>query len=135
MDSIPRSGRSPGGGHGNPLQYYCLENRRDRGAWRATVHTFTKSRTRLKCQHTHTHFSRNLSICSRTSFWPVSCLQYLQWLLLFIPISLSLLCFFPPPPSPSLSPFLVNLTTRFIFLNIHLQIFWSSLFYIFKTFH
>ena len=32
------SGRSPGGGHGNPLQYLCLENRMDRGAWRATVH-------------------------------------------------------------------------------------------------
>ena len=34
----PGSGRSPGGGHGNPLQYSCLENRMDRGAWRATVH-------------------------------------------------------------------------------------------------
>ena len=54
--SIPRLGRSPGGGHGNPLQYYCLENPRDRGAWRATVHTFPKSRTRLKWQHTHTLF-------------------------------------------------------------------------------
>jgi len=36
--SIPGSGRSPGGGHGNPLQYSCLENPVDRGAWRATVH-------------------------------------------------------------------------------------------------
>ena len=35
---IPGSGRSPGGGHGNPLQYSCLENPMDRGAWRATVH-------------------------------------------------------------------------------------------------
>jgi len=35
---IPESGRSPGGGHGNPLQYSCLENPIDRGAWRATVH-------------------------------------------------------------------------------------------------
>ena len=34
---IPGSGRSPGGGHGNPLQYSCLENPMDRGAWRATV--------------------------------------------------------------------------------------------------
>ena len=37
VDSIPRSGRSPGGGHGNPLQYSCLENPMDRGAWRVTV--------------------------------------------------------------------------------------------------
>ena len=36
--SIPKSGRYPGGGHGNPLQYSCLENPMDRGAWRATVH-------------------------------------------------------------------------------------------------
>ena len=35
---IPESGRSPGGGHGNPLQYSCLGNPMDRGAWRATVH-------------------------------------------------------------------------------------------------
>ena len=37
-DSMPGSGRFPGGGHGNPLQYSCLENPTDRGAWRATVH-------------------------------------------------------------------------------------------------
>ena len=35
---IPGSGRSPGGGHGNPLQYSCLENPMNRGAWQATVH-------------------------------------------------------------------------------------------------
>ena len=46
--SIPGSGRSPGGGHGNPLQYSCLENPIDRGARRATVHRLVKSRTRLK---------------------------------------------------------------------------------------
>ena len=38
LDSIPRSGRGPGGGHGNPLQYSCLENPMDRGAWRAIIH-------------------------------------------------------------------------------------------------
>ena len=38
VSSIPESGRSPGGGHGNPLQYSCLENPMDRGAWRVTVH-------------------------------------------------------------------------------------------------
>ena len=46
--SIPRSGRSPGGGHGNPLQYSCLENHIDRGAWQATVHRVAKNQTRLK---------------------------------------------------------------------------------------
>ena len=44
LGSIPGSGRSSGGGHGNPLQYTCLENPRDRGAWRATVHRVAKSR-------------------------------------------------------------------------------------------
>ena len=41
-------GRSHGGGHGNPLQYSCLENPMDRGAWQATVHGVTKSQARLK---------------------------------------------------------------------------------------
>ena len=40
--SIPGSGRFPGGGHGNPLQYSCLENPTDRGAWRAVVHGVTE---------------------------------------------------------------------------------------------
>ena len=44
---VPRMGRSLGGGHGNPLQYSCLENPMDRGAWWATVHGITKSRTWL----------------------------------------------------------------------------------------
>jgi len=43
--SIPGSGRSPAGGHGNPLQYSCLENPMDRGA---IVHGVTKSQTQLK---------------------------------------------------------------------------------------
>ena len=43
--SIPGSGRSPRGGHGNPLQYSHLENPMDRGAWQATVHSVTKSQT------------------------------------------------------------------------------------------
>ena len=46
--SIPGSGRSPGGGRGHTLQYSCLENPVDRGAWRAAVHQVTKSWTRLK---------------------------------------------------------------------------------------
>ena len=45
VGSVPESGRSPGGGHGNPRQYSCLENPMERGTWRATVHGVTKSRT------------------------------------------------------------------------------------------
>ena len=51
VSSIPGSGRSPGGGHGDPLQYSCLENPMDR---RATVHRVAKSRTRLKRLSRHT---------------------------------------------------------------------------------
>ena len=43
--SIPGLGRSPVGGHGNPLQYSCLENPTDKGAWWATVHGVTESQT------------------------------------------------------------------------------------------
>ena len=50
----PGSGRSSGGGHGNPLQYF-LENPMDRGSWRAIVHGITKSRTQLKWLSTHAH--------------------------------------------------------------------------------
>ena len=46
--SVPGLGRSPGEGHGNPLQYSCLGNPMDGGAWRATVHRVAKSWTRLK---------------------------------------------------------------------------------------
>ena len=46
LRSIPGSGRSPGEGNGNPLQYSCMENSTDRGAWQATVHRFAKSWTR-----------------------------------------------------------------------------------------
>ena len=45
LGSIPGLGRSPGGGHGNPLQYSCLENPMDREAWQATAHRVAKSQT------------------------------------------------------------------------------------------
>ena len=47
LDSIPGLGRSPGEGNGNPLQYSCLENPMDGGAWWAILHGVAKSRTRL----------------------------------------------------------------------------------------
>ena len=48
MASIPGSGRSPREENGNPLLYSCLGNLMDRGAWQATVHGVTKSRTQLR---------------------------------------------------------------------------------------
>ena len=45
LGSVPGLGRSPGEGHGNPLQYSCLENPIDRGAWQAIIHGVTKRQT------------------------------------------------------------------------------------------
>ena len=54
MGLILRSGRSPGGGRGNPFQYFCLENPMDRGAWRATAHGVIKELdTTEVTQHAH----------------------------------------------------------------------------------
>ena len=51
--SIPGSGRSPGKGQGNSLQYSCLKNPKDKGAWQATVHGLAKNQTQLKLLSTH----------------------------------------------------------------------------------
>ena len=53
-DLISGLGRSPGGGHDNPLQYSCLENPMDRGARRSAFHGVGKSRTVLAAEHAHT---------------------------------------------------------------------------------
>ena len=53
LGSIPGSGKCPGGGHGNPLQYSYLRIRMDRGAWWATVHGVAKSWTQIKRLSTH----------------------------------------------------------------------------------
>ena len=68
LDAIPGSGKSPGEGYGNPLQYSCLGNPMDRGAWRAAVHGVMKSGTRLKRLSTHA-----CVIASRTSFQSSLC--------------------------------------------------------------
>ena len=77
VGSVPGSGRSPGGGHGNALQYCCLENLMDRRAWWATVHRVSKSRTWLKwlnaCvrshSHTHTHTHTHTHVGDRLDQW------------------------------------------------------------------
>ena len=62
LGSIPGSGRSLGEENGNPLQYSCLENSMDRGAWRAIVHCVAKeSDTTEQITHTHTHLGINLA--------------------------------------------------------------------------
>ena len=61
---IPGSGRSSGEGNGTPLQYSCLENPMDRGAWWAIVHGVSQSWIRLKQLHTHAHILKFLIIHS-----------------------------------------------------------------------
>ena len=68
VGSIPGSGRSPGEENSNPLQYSCLENPTDRGAWWATVHCVKKSWTRRRDEYFHFSFylSRKLNISEGT---------------------------------------------------------------------
>ena len=71
---IPESGRSPGVGNGNSLQYSCLENSVDRGAWRATAHRVSKSQTRLSMRVTLKSYVATVAgtvrIAERISFTP-----------------------------------------------------------------
>ena len=62
VDLIPGSGRSPGEGNGNPLQYACLKNSIDRGAWQATVHGVSNTRTQLS-KHPYTHTNDFICFC------------------------------------------------------------------------
>ena len=55
LSSVPGLGRDPGEGNGNPVQYSCLENPMDRGAWWVTVHGVANSRTRLSDFTSHLH--------------------------------------------------------------------------------
>ena len=61
---IPGLGRSPGGGNGNSLQYSCLENPMDRGAWQTTVHRVAKSQTQLKQLRMHAELINNVVLVS-----------------------------------------------------------------------
>jgi len=68
VDSIPRSGKSSGGGHSNPLQYSSLENPMDRGALRGTVHRVTKSETQLKQLSKQRHCLKRVNREYKTNF-------------------------------------------------------------------
>ena len=61
LGSVPGLGRSLGEGNGKPLQYSCLENPMDRGAWQTTVHRVAKSQTQMKQLSTHAWPSLQLS--------------------------------------------------------------------------
>ena len=62
IGSNPGTGKSLGGGHGNPLQHSCLENPVDRGAWQATVHRVAKSWTQLKQLSMHARINNLYTI-------------------------------------------------------------------------
>ena len=76
---IPGSGRSPGDGNGNPLQFSCLENLMDRGAWRAKVRRVAKRRTRLKqlSMHSKEYYRRKcLPLTGRETSSSLNHLKY-----------------------------------------------------------
>ena len=66
--SVPGLGTSPGGGSSNPLQYFCLENSMDRGAWWATVHEITKSQTLLSTHTVKSECELQIPVSSVQSF-------------------------------------------------------------------
>ena len=68
--SIPGLGRSPGAGHGNPLQYSCLDNPMDRGAWWAAVTRIAKSLGFMSeaTEHAHARHSTNIVQCVYTGY-------------------------------------------------------------------
>ena len=80
LGSIPGLGRAPREGNGNPLQYSCLKNPMDRGAWQATVHGVTKSLTQLKQLSRHTCKIQKLA--NKTMFY-FSSVQSLSHVRLF----------------------------------------------------
>ena len=110
VGSIPGSGRSPRGGHGNPLQYSCLENLKNRGAWWATVHGIAKSRMRPSKHADYnrqpkavspSHFSKTkynfISHCSKLDIQVdigCRCAKCFLLLILKIPICIHIWIFF-----------------------------------------
>ena len=80
--SILGLGRSPGGEHGNPPQYSCLENLMDRGAWRATVHRVANSQTQPKQFSTHGVRSAQVFLllsCVFNDLWHCSKIKFQLW--------------------------------------------------------
>ena len=80
---IPGSGKSPEGGHGNPLQYSCLDNPMDRGTWWAMVHRVPKSQTRLKRLSTHTRIMWSIPFIELISTSIISHIYFLIFIRIF----------------------------------------------------
>ena len=76
VGSAPGLGRAPGGEHGSPLQYSCLKNPMDKGAWRTTVHRVRKSRTQLKQLSTHTTVCTDL--IWNLSYKKINCIHFIM---------------------------------------------------------
>ena len=86
LGSIPGSGRSPGEGNGNPLQYPCLENPMDRGAWWTTLHAVAESDTTEPLHFTSFTFIKRLFSASSLSAIRVVSSAYLKLLILLLAI-------------------------------------------------
>ena len=94
--TVPEWGRSPRGGPGNPLQYSCLGNPRDGGAWWATIHRVAKSQTRMKRLSMHTHIVSDrqpgTSPVGTSSMKPPLCLEKNSDWWCLCPVSLKVNC-------------------------------------------
>ena len=131
--SIPRSGRS-GGGHGNPLQYSCLENPMDRGAWQPTVHSVTKNRTPLKQLSTQPTCSVTTSLDENSNVsWALLCGRGdVLWLCCLHDLPKSNQNFFSIPSVPSdlslvtFDKVLLYLEFTFVHQRINKNIKWHS---------
>ena len=138
MSSIPGLGRSPGGGHGHPIPYSCLENPMDRGVWWARVFGLTKSQTRLKrtahaliggSDHVHlTPFFEDLGTraptlscftgCNRPLPCYICALSHLSRVRLCNPMDCSACCMLTGPSSPvqqALVQAMISLVLWFVF--------------------
>ena len=124
----PWIGRSPGGGHGNLIQYSCLENPMDRGAWRARVHRWesscvSHSQTQLKRQHAHTQADKETeaqrkwllsSHTTRKYSWDNATLIFLCVNLSYLLILNSNVFFLKCCNLPTLDTFSLNLSTAYL---------------------
>ena len=102
ISSVPGSGKFPGVGNGNPLQYSCLENSMDRGPWLAAVRGVAKSWTWLgACTHTHTQIHTQPVLYQWQVFPLRLVIRYFSWSdpewITVIVFSITFKCFFPQP--------------------------------------
>ena len=119
----PCTGRCPGGGHGNLIQYSCLENPMGRGAWQARVHRVSHSQTQLKWHHAHTQTDKETeaqrkgllsSHTTRKYSWGNATLIFLCVNLSYLLILNSNVFFLKCCNLPTLDTFSLNLSTAYL---------------------